>query len=122
MDDLAAALSDLWAGARILQESLCKAIPGAAVGRCFMNQFSELGDKHGAYDELTLDGFQQEVHAFVRRVAGSTCSGPEAETKGNLTLLACVVEGILAQAAEWESSLAPALMVSCSRCGGSVWA
>ena len=45
------------------------------------------------------------MYAFVRRVAGSACGRPEAEAKGNLALLALVVEDILRQAAKWQTSL-----------------
>ena len=98
--DLGADLVDLRAGARDLQESLSSALPQAVEGRCFMQQILELGAKDGKRDVLALEGFKQEVLAFIRRVAGSACGRPEAEVKGNLALLALVVKDILSQAAE----------------------
>ena len=53
----------------------------------------------------TIEGFEQEVLAFIRRVAGSACGRPEAEVKGNLALLALEVEDILSQAVEWQSAV-----------------
>jgi hypothetical protein len=70
-----------------------------------MQQILELGAKDGERDELALDGFKQEVLAFIRRVVGIACGRPEAEVKGNLALLALVVEDILSQAAIWQTSL-----------------
>ena len=70
-----------------------------------MHQVMELGVKAGEGDELSLEGVKQEVYAFVRRVAGSVLGRPEAEAKGNLALLALVVEDILCQAAKWQTSL-----------------
>ena len=98
-------MKDLGAGARNLQESLRKAMPQAAEGRDFMHQVMELGVKAGEGDELSLEGVKQEVYAFVRRVVGSVLGRPEAEAKGNLALLAPVVEDILCQAAKWQTSL-----------------
>ena len=49
------------------------------------------------------------MFAFARRVAGSASGRPEAEAKGNLALLALVVDGILSQVAEWQTSLADML-------------
>ena len=43
-----------------------------------MQQILELGAKDGKHDVLALEGFKQEVLAFIRRVAGSACGRPEA--------------------------------------------
>ncbi len=80
-------------------------MPQAAESRYFMHQVMELGVKAGEGDELSLEGVKQEVYAFVRRVAGSVGGRPEAEAKGNFALPALVVEDILSQAAEWQTSL-----------------
>ena len=108
-EDLDALLPDLMslkAGAEYLQESLRKASLQAGEGRCFMQQVLELGVKEGDREELALEGFKQEVFAFVRRVTGSASGRPEAEAKGSLALLAIVVDEILSQVAEWQTSLA----------------
>ena len=44
------------------------------------------------------------MYAFVRRAAGSVFGRPEAEAKGNLALLALVVEDILCQVAQWQTA------------------
>ena len=64
-----------------------------------------MGAKEGYCGALGLEGFQEEVLAFVRRVAGSACGHPGAEVKGNLDLLARVVRDILSHAVERQSSL-----------------
>jgi hypothetical protein len=115
LDDLVAGLETLRAGAVNLQESIRKALLKAVEGRCFMQQVLELGANEGEPDELALEGCKQEVFAFVRRVAGSASGGPEAEAKGNLALLALVVEDILSQAAEWQTSLADMLALQNQR-------
>ena len=51
----------------------------------------------------------REVFAFVRRVAGSASGGPEAEARGKLALLALVVDDILSQVTEWQTSVADVL-------------
>ena len=69
-----------------------------------MHQVMELGVQAGEGDELSLEGVKQEVYAFARTAAGSVFGRPEAEAKGNLALLALVVEDILCQVAQGQTA------------------
>ena len=103
--DIGADLVNLRAGAKGLLESLSSALLQAVEGRCFTQQLLELGAKEGSCGALGLEGFQEEVLAFVRRVAGSACGHRGAEVRGNLDLLALVAKDILSNAVEWQSAL-----------------
>ncbi len=77
----------------------------AVEGRCFTQQLLEQGAKEGNGLALGLEGLQEEVLAFVRRVAGRACGHTKAEVRGNLDLLELVIKNILMDAVEWQSSL-----------------
>jgi hypothetical protein len=117
-DDLDVLLPDLMslkAKVEYLQESLRRASLQAGEGRCLVQQVLELGVKEGEHEERALEGFKQEVFAFVRRVTGSASGRPEAEAKGSLALLAIVVDEILSQVAEWQTSFADWLALQSQR-------